>query len=495
MLPDDVLYLILEQACVLKAKPFSPPWKHSSIFDGSSMFSSFTARILSGVCRRWRSLLLSNPIVWSDVHITIRRPENLLWLDTCLTRSTSSSAGRAIHIDQPNGILPRPDIIDAIFRHLPNIRYLQINPRSREDYDFLAVKMESLERLHIECGTFSRKPIPSASHSPNLRVVILRRLPAVSPDALTNLTDLTLHSITSPMTNLVDTLQVNQTLENVRFIWTLVEADPRGRLVSLPNLKLLCISHSSPDAILHTLSPLPTPSRVIVHDDTISLATTIRPLFYPFLVFGPKDSVRTVSISFLPEEASIKLHTSNDATVQIIIQAAPTVGGGGTPAEFSSLLRDVSGWGPFPHLRSMDLHITPAAMGPIHNATIYSLLSRAPRMTRLSFSGSTLLRHIVQALNSTPTPEIICSELEFLGGTLRHDDAVVEDLRSLSNAIKRNPTTIRKIALDVPGSEEEIAGILEEAGSLIQEIKSHGVHELLLTRATVQDYPDEPFLF
>ena len=116
-------------------------------------------------------------------------------------------------------------------------------------------------------------------------------------------------------------------------------------------------------------------------------------------------------------------------------------------------------------------------------------------MTRLSFSGSTLLRHIVQALNSTPTPEIICSELEFLGGTLRHDDAVVEDLRSLSNAIKRNPTTIRKIALDVPGSEEEIAGILEEAGSLIQEIKSHGVHELLLTRATVQDYPDEPFLF
>jgi len=183
----------------------------------------------------------------------------LLWLDTCLTRSASSSAERAIHIDQPNGILQRPDIIDAIFRHLPDIRYLQINSRSREDYDFLTMKTESLERLHIECGTFSRKRIPSGSHSPNLRVVILQRFPTVSPDAFINLTDLTLHSITSPMSNIVDTLQANQILENVRFIWTLVEADPCGRLVSLPILKLLCISHSSLDAILHILSPLPTP--------------------------------------------------------------------------------------------------------------------------------------------------------------------------------------------------------------------------------------------
>ena len=154
-----------------------------------------------------------------------------------------------------------------------------------------------------------------------------------------------------------------------------------------------------------------------MHDDTIGLATsTIRPLFHPSPAFGPKDPVRITSISFLPEEASITFRTANDAIVQITIQAAPTVGGGGTPAEFSSLLRDVSRRGPFPHLCSMDLHIKPAAMGPIHGATIHSLLSRAPRVTRLSFSGSTLLRYIVQALNPTPTSEMICSELEFLGG-------------------------------------------------------------------------------
>ena len=418
------------------------------------------------------------------------------WLDTCLTRSASSSAGCGIHIEQPNGILQGPDITRAISRHPSKIRYLHINPRSREDYDFLTLKMENVERLHIKGGSFSRQPIPSASHSPKLRVVILQRLPTVPPSAFINLTDLTLHSIISPISNLVDTLQANQTLEKVRFIGTLVEADPHRRLVSLPNLKLLCISHSSPVAILRILSPLPTPSRVIVHDDTTSLATSeIGILINPFLMFGPKDPVHTASISFLSGEASITFHTSSGATVQIIIQATPGVAGGGHPAEFSSLLRDISQWGPFPDLCSMHLHIVPAATGPVHNATIYSLLSRAPKMTRLSFGGSTLFRHIAQALNSTSASEMICPELEFLGGTLRPDDVVIDGLRSLSDAIKRGPATIRKVFLGVPGSEEEIAGIVAAAGPLIQDIKSHGVHELLLTRITVGDYPDDHRLF
>lgn len=436
--------------------------------------------------------MLSNPIVWSDVRMTIRRPDKLSWLDTCLGRSISSSAGCVIHIDQPNGIRLGPDITGAISRHPSNIRYLHINPRSREDYDFLTLKMENLERLHIKGGTFSRQPIPSASHSPKLRVVVLQHLPTVPPNVFINLTDLTLHSVISPISNLVDILQTNQTLEKVRFIGTLVEADPHGRLVSLPNLKLLCISLSSPVAILRTISPLPTPSRVIVHDDTTGLETLrIRALFDPFLVFGPKDPVCAASISFLPEEASITFHTPNGATAQITIQAAPAVVGGGHPAEFSLLLRDISRWGPFPDLRSMYLHIAPAATGPVHSATIYSLLSRAPKMTRLSFSGSTLFRHIAQAFNLMPTSEMICPELEFLGGTLCPDDVVIDGLRSLSDAIKRGPATILKIALDVPGSEEEILRILAEAGPLIQEIKAHGVHELLLTRITVQDYSDD----
>jgi hypothetical protein len=362
-----------------------------------------------------------------------------------------------------------------------------------EDYDFLTLKMENLERLHIKGGTFSRQPIPSASHSPNLRVLILQRLPIIPPGAFINLTDLTLHSIISPISNLVDTLQTNQALEKVRFIGTLVEADPHGRLVSLPNLKLLCISHSSPITILRILSPLPTPSRVVVHDDTTTPAISrIGTLFDPFLMFGPKDPVHAASISFLSREASVTFNTSNHATVQITIQAVPVVVGGGHPAaEFSPLLGDVSRWGPFPDLRSMHLHIAPAATGPIHNAMIYSLLSGAPRMAHLSFSGSTLFRHIAEALDSTPASGMICPELEFLGGTLRPDDVVVDGLRLLSDAIKRGPLTIRKIALGVPGSEEEIAEILAEAGPLIQEIRSHGVHELLLTRITVWDYSDD----
>ena len=430
--------------------------------------------------------------------MTIRRPENLSWLDTCLTRSTSSSAGCVIHIDQPNRTLQvqGPDITGAISRHPSNIRYLHINPRSREDYDFLAIKMENLERLHIKGGTFSRQSIPSASHSPKLREVILQRLPAVPPDVFINLAELTLHSIISPISNLVDVLQANRMLEKVRFIGTLVEADPHGRLVSLPNLELLCISHSSPVAILRILSPLPTPSRVIVHDDTTSLVTLrLGTPFDPFLIFGSEDPVYAASISFPSGEASIIFRTSNNATVQITIQGVPAVADGGHPEEFSSLLQDISRWGPFPDLRSMHLHAVPAVVGPIHNPKIYSLLSRAPRMTRLSFSGSTLFYHIAQAFSLAPASGMICPELEFLGGTLRPDDMVVDSLRLLLSAIKRVPTTIRKIALGVLGSEEEIAGIIAEAGPLIQEIKSHGIHELLLTRVTELDYSDSIYSF
>lgn len=436
---------------------------------------------------------MSSPIVWSDVRMTVRRPENLLWLDTCLDRSMSSSAGCMIHIDQPSGIPQGPDITGTISLHPSNIRCLQINPRSSEDYDFLTLEMENLERLHIKGGIPSRRPIPSASHLPKLRVVILHRLPTVPHHIFINLTDLTLHTIISPISNLVDTLQANQTLEKIRFIGTLVEADPHGRLVSLPNLELLCISHSSPATILHILSPLPTPSQVIVHDDTTSLATLRRigTLFNPFLIFGPDDLVHAASISLLSGELSIAFRTSNGATVKIIIEAVPMVEGGIHPAELSPLLRDIPRWGPFPDLRSMHIHTGPAATGHIDGDMTHSLLSMAPKMTHLSFNGSTLFRHISHALKSTHSSGVICPELEFLGGNLRPDNVVVSGLHSLSDAIKRRPPTIRKVVLGVPALEKEIAGILTEAGPSIREIKSHGVHELLLTPITAWDYSDD----
>ena len=370
----------------------------------------------------------------------------------------------------------------VISRHPSNIRCLQINPRSMEDYEFLTLKMENLEHLYIKDGFFCRQPIPSASHLTKLRAVILQRLATVPHDAFIKLTDLTLHNIVYPMLNLVDMLQANQTLERIRFNATVVEDDPHERLVSLPNLKLLCISHSSPIAILHILSPLPTPSRVIIHDATTGLeALRIESLFNPFLMFGPNDLVREASISILSGEASITFHTSNDATAQIIIQAAPMVVGGEHPAEFSSLLRDVPQWGPFPDLRSMHLHIEPAATGPIDVVAIYHLLSVAPRMARLSFNGSTLFHHISHALSLTQTSGHTSLELELLGGTLRADDAVIAGLRSLSGAVRQGSATIQRIALCILGSEEEIAGILAEAGPLIEGMASNGVHEVLLT--------------
>ena len=493
VLPDDILSLILEQACVVGTKPHPSPWEHSSTSYDLSLFSVSTALALSGVCGRWRSLLLSNPVVWSDVQMKVRKPENLLWLEACLTRSASSSAGCLIHIDQ-SLVTPRKlDITRPISLHPSNIRYLHINPRSKEDYEFLTLEMKNLERLYIKDSALSRQPIPSASHLPKLRVVTIDRLPTLPPHAFFNLTELTLRNITSPISNLVDALQANQSLEKIKFFGLVVEADPHQRLVSLPNLKSLCISHSSPLIILRILSPLPTPSLVVVHDDTAGLETaTIRGLLDPFLMFGPNDPVCTASMSFLPRKAFVIFHTSNGATVQFIVQPTPFgMPDVEQPPEFYSLLWDISQWGPFSGLHSMHLHTVPAATGPLYNDIISSLLSRAPRMTRLTFSGSTLLHHISDALNSVHPSGVICSELEFLGGTLRPDDAVVAGLRSLADAIKRGPSTIRKIALGVPISEEEVARLLAETDPLIQEIKSHGVHEFLLNPLTRWDKSED----
>ena len=469
-LPDDVLFLVLEQACVVLAEP--------------TIFSSSSARVLSGVCKRWRSLLLSNPFVWSDVRITISRPGNLSWLDTCLTRSASCPAGCTIRVDRPVGTRPGAEIITKVIsRHPSNIRTLQINPRIKEDYDVLTLNMEKLERLYIDAGKFDHPPLPTASHLTKLRDVTLRRLPTIPHDVFFNIRQLSLCNIISPINNLVDILQANQTLERIQISDTVVTADSQGRLISLPNLKLLIVSHASSIVVLRTLMPLPTPSRLIVLDNIATLVLPeISDLFNPFLIFGSNDSVLTASISILLEKVSIDFRTSMGATVEII--TLPTLLGPGHLEEFPLLLQAVSQWGPFPNLRSMHLHIEPNATGPIDTAVVRGLLSRAPRVTRLTFKGHTLCFHICQALHTISGG--ICPELEYLGGTLYPDDHITDRLRSLSEALEGRPT-VQEVALDALFPEGEIERTLAETGPLIEEIKSDCTYGFSLSFTSTTD--------
>ena len=387
-----------------------------------------------------------------------------------------------IQINRPLRVLPGLDVKEVMSRHQLKIRCLKIKLRTNEDYGFLALKMENLERLHIDDGTYCRTPIPTALHLGKLRAVILQRLPVVPSDAFFNLTDLTLHNILSPVDNLVDVLQANQTLEVVRINETAVAEDPQRRLISLPNLKLLCISYSSPVIVLHMVNPLPTPSQVIVRvDPSMLIASGISEVFCPFLIFGPNDPVLAASISMLPEEASITFHTFTGSAVQIIAQA--DLMDGWNHPEFSLFLETLSSWGPFPNLRSMDLHIERRATGPVHTATIHTLLSAMPKMTRLSFKGHTLCLSICQALDLRRAYETICPELEYLGGTLYPNDPIADTLHSLSDVLKSRPN-IQEVALGALLLAEKVEGVLEESGSLIEEIKSRGVHGFSFTPIT-----------
>ena len=477
VLPDDVLYLILEQACVIQAEPPPSLWAYPSLFHGSSLFSASTARKLSGVCGRWRSLLLSNPTVWSDVRITIRRPENLLWLDACLARSASSPIKCIIQIDRPMGSCTREGdltVTEVISRNPSNIRSLAINPRASEEYDVLASDMGNLERLQVNAGTYGRATFPLTSHLAKLGTLILNRLHTLPHDVFFNIADLTLSNIISPVANLVDILQTNQALETIRINNTVVIADPRGCSVSLPHLKLLCISQSSPVPILDIVLPLPAPSRVIIHDNTDSLiAPGILNLFHPFLMFGPNDSVHTALVSFQPKEALIIYHTFAGATIEIIIQSNSP----GHLPEFTPLLRALTLWGPFPDLRSLHLHIETAATGPITTSLIQIILSGVPRVTRLTFEGKSLSLYIFLALSVSAG---VCPELEYLGGTLYPEDPITDCLRLLSEAAGGRPT-IREVALEALLLREEAEGILADIGPFIEQMKSCGMYKFSFT--------------
>lgn len=479
-LPDDVLYLILEQACVIPAEPPPSLWAYSPLFHGSSLFSASTARKLSGVCGRWRSLLLSNSTVWSDAHMTIRKPENILWLDACLARSASSPVKCIIQIDRPLGSYTNEGdltVTEVISRNPSNIRSLAINPRASEEYDVLASDMGNLERLQVNDGTYGRPAFPPTSHLAKLGTLILNRLYTLPHDVFFNITDLTLSNVVSPVANLVDVLQTNQALEAIRITNTVVMADPRGRFVSLPHLNLLCISQSTPVPVLHIVLPLPTPSRVIIHDGIDSfIAPGIRNLFNPFVVFGPNDSAHTALVSFQPTEALITYRTFAGATIEIIVQPNSP----GHLPEFTPLLRALTLWGPFPDLRSLHLHIETAATGPITTTLIQIILFGVPRVTRLTFEGKSLSLYIFRALNASAR---VCPELEYLGGTLYPEDPVTDCLRLLSEAADGRPT-IREVVLEALLLREEAEGILADTSPLIEQIKSRGMYNFSFTPLT-----------
>lgn len=479
-LPDHVLSLVLEQACVIQAEPVSSPWNHSSVFYGFCTFSGPTARALSGVCRLWRSLLLSNPIVWSDVCMTVKSPENLKWLEICLTRSASSPAGCTIQIDQP-GQIPEVEVTKVISSFPFNIRYLKIKPGTEKGCGFLVLKMKNLERLHVSADTNASgfTYIPTASHLTKLRAVILQNLPAVPHNVFFNITGLTLTNITFPVANLVDVFQANQTLEIVRINNTPVAEDLAGRTVSLPSLKLLCISHSSPLAVLRMLSPLPLTSRVIIHDHPTTLATSgISDVFHPSLIFGPNSPFLSASISMLLGEALVTFGTFTGATVEIIAQADPV--GADHRSEFYLFLSALSEWKPFSDLDSLHLRIERGAVWPITLSLIRALLSRVPRITHLSFEGHALCFLIGQALNVMRSYGMICTKLNRLDGTLHPNDRITESIRSLSDALKIRPN-IREVALYALLQEEKVEEVIAEVHPLMIEIESYGVNEVSFT--------------
>ena len=201
VLPDDVLCIVLEQACVVPQEQCSP-WQFPSFTHGLSTFSTDTARTLSSVCRRWRRLL-SNPVVWSDVSVFVRDTKSLRWVESCLSRSSHMKS--MVRIDRPITLrydMKEIGVLAFVARYRSKIRGLYLAARVASDYDLLDIEMINLERLHLTNGP-SASGVPTAAFSltnfPGLRTLILEGIHVFPAKGLIHITDLTLDSCTFPI--------------------------------------------------------------------------------------------------------------------------------------------------------------------------------------------------------------------------------------------------------------------------------------------------------
>ena len=475
-LPDDVLYMVLEQACVVPQEVF-PPWQLPSFTSGLSTFSSDAARTLSSVCRRWRQLL-SNPIVWSDVSVFTRSVEGMHWVDTCLSRSKHMKS--MVRIGQPakrrcdRGI----GIPAVVARHQSKIRGLYLRIGAVSDFDFMNTEMVNLERLHLADSSLPGGNHPTAfslAKFPELRMLILEGGHLFSAKELMHITDLTLDSCTF----LIDlsTIFAVAPIEKLRLRKVPIV---RGNVKAVPNLKLLVIESTTFIEILTALPALPTTVKVYIHDQWTPSTRRSRlgMLPIPYSIFGDRNPVYTVSVSIHLRMVSFVLHTSNGGRTEVITEAAPGITDDSARAFVKALFADIGTRSVLINACSMEINVHPTATHLICENTINHLLSAASWITQLFLRGPLLFHHVCNALSSDQDHGRLLPGLASLNMNLCRNDSFLEDLPLLNDVVASRPA-MWKIAFS--GTEKQTRSILKEYGLFAERLQDQGIRVLLLT--------------
>jgi len=225
-LPNELLSDIFRSVCTTIKQPPShtpidpgtlllipPPM---STFAETPKFSTLVATLLSLVCKRWRLIMLSDPILWSDVDISQPRPP-----EPSLSTAFNNASKWALTCAARSNLLPmsisvlnysRDDKAMEVLAHFINdngqrIRELKAYLRMDYVHDFekLQSPMPNLEVLEIGCspylGIMLGTTLPKIfSHDyPRLKHVSIQHFAIISPRAFTNLVTLVLSYSRTPV--------------------------------------------------------------------------------------------------------------------------------------------------------------------------------------------------------------------------------------------------------------------------------------------------------
>jgi len=248
-LPSEVLRLIF--SCSITSHP---------LFGSFSYYLPHTT--FSGVCKHWRQVILSDPLVWN----VLASHDHPSLVETALQWSQNLPLKAFIWCC-------RQEFVDLVQPHVSSIQHLTCDltraPAPGEQPLPLVVVSPVLERLELRrCSITGKGRMLSISKSLPRRVVArislpesLRRLSlfftplTYSFIHLTTLTNVSLQGIVAPFEKFLLLLKNNIHLAEIRVTDVLFEdADQSGETISLPHLRKFSYSGDAIYPFLHRLS-------------------------------------------------------------------------------------------------------------------------------------------------------------------------------------------------------------------------------------------------